>query len=448
MGKTTVVLLSGLILVVISTACETPSNKVTFEIEELQEDFRQLRDAVESLHPALYEFTGKSEFDSLFDRQYRRIDRPMVMEEFYRIVKPIVARIGCGHCRIHTPEGYWYSTPRKLFPLELAFLESGAYVLRSYAQEDAVESGSEIISINNEPILDIAETLKSNISVDGLNESRKSYRLNEIFVYLYALIFGYSDSFVVEYREPGHSDTRVAAFPAVGVDTIEKALGSDNFDGRHRGPDLELGILDDHRTAIITMKTFAYYDEHEVFYRFVDDAFARIREQKVENLILDFRGNDGGDPFCTTYLLSYIEPRPVPYFAKRYRQYAKFARPIPRAQNPFEGNILTLIDGGCFSSTGHLCAVLKYNGIGTFIGTETGGTYTCNNASKSFTLDNTRIEVNIARMTFTAAVHGMTKSSGILPDYIVEPGIDDLIEGRDPVMDFALGLIGIPAQDF
>jgi hypothetical protein len=432
------VFLSGFVLVSFLSACGDTPKRDKFEIEELQSDFRQLRDAIESLHPALYEFTGKSEFDRFFDQQYGRIDRPMGVEEFYRVVKPVLAKIGCGHSRMHMPEGYWSSSSGKLFPLELVFLEAGAYVRRCHTNGGAVVPGSEVISINGRPIRDIVETLKSNISVDGRNESRKLYRLSELFAYLYALLFGYSDTFAVAYLRPGQADTLVATLPSVSVDTLE------TVDGGQREPDLRIGIVDETRTAIMTIRTFAYYDEPEVFYEFVDDAFATIDALKVENLILDFRGNDGGDPFCSTHLLSYIEPRPVPYFARRYRQYKKFARPIPRADNSFEGKIVILIDGGCFSSTGHLCAVLKYHGIGTFVGAETGGTYTCNDASKSITLDNTRLQVNMPRMTFTAAVRGMERSRGILPDHPVELTVDDLIMGRDTVMDFALSLFPAP----
>jgi C-terminal processing protease CtpA/Prc len=211
--------------------------------------------------------------------------------------------------------------------------------------------------------------------------------------------------------------------------------------------DLGFEFIGDRNTAIITIKTFAYYGETEKFSDFVDNAFGEIRARGVEHLIVDLRGNDGGDPFCSTHLLAYIESKPVPYFARRYGQYEDFADPIPLAENRFEGKLLILIDGGCSSSTGHLCAVLDYHNFGKFVGGETGATYTCNDASKSIILDNTKLDINMPRMTFSAAVSGYSRSSGILPDYPVAPNIEDLVAGCDNVREYALELFNSPLND-
>jgi C-terminal processing protease CtpA/Prc len=96
---------------------------------------------------------------------------------------------------------------------------------------------------------------------------------------------------------------------------------------------------------------------------------------------------------------------------------------------------------GHFSSTGHLCGLLKSHKIGTFIGTETGGTYECNDARREIHLEKTRLRLFIARMTFTAAVQGLSRYRGIMPDVVVEPGIADILSGNDPVLERALSLI-------
>jgi len=44
-------------------------------------------------------------------------------------------------------------------------------------------------------------------------------------------------------------------------------------------------------------------------------------------------------------------------------------------------------------------------------------------------------------MTFTVAVKGLSRETGIIPDYPTEPTIDDLLAGRDAVKDFAMKLI-------
>ena len=67
----------------------------------------------------------------------------------------------------------------------------------------------------------------------------------------------------------------------------------------------------------------------EKFYAIIDGVFDQLRAAGCRNLILDPRGNSGGDPFCAAHLLAYLAPAPVPYFARVYPSYATLAEPLP-----------------------------------------------------------------------------------------------------------------------
>lgn len=86
-------------------------------------------------------------------------------------------------------------------------------------------------------------------------------------------------------------------------------------------PNLNLEVDNDKNLAVITIKSFAYYQEKEKFYSFVDKAFEEINKSNIQNIILDLRDNMGGDPYCTSHLLSYLESKPVPYFAKAQKKH-------------------------------------------------------------------------------------------------------------------------------
>jgi len=328
-----------------------------------------------------------------------------------------------------------------MFPLKLVFLEAGTYALRSRADTTIVPPGSEIVSINGTPMGEIEERMRANISADGYNEHWKRFRLNRIFERFYGLLYGYPDEFVVAYRVPGAGEVRQTTLPPVRLEDIDDSSDPRQATGEWIDGNLGFEIVEERGVAVMTITTFGYYDDTKKFRAYIDDAFRRIHAANITKLIVDVRGNDGGDPFCTAPLLSYIETRPVPYFATQFRQYEEFARPIPMAESPFKGDLVILIDGGCYSSTGHLAAVLDYNDIGTFVGTETGGTYTCNDASKSIVLHNTGMQINMPRMTFVAAVSGMNPARGITPDHHVEPRIEDLVKGRDTIKEFAFELL-------
>jgi C-terminal processing protease CtpA/Prc len=100
-----------------------------------------------------------------------------------------------------------------------------------------------------------------------------------------------------------------------------------------------------------------------------------------------------------------------------------------------------LINGGCFSTTGHFCALLKYYRRATFVGEETGGTYECNDNHISIKTSATHLTINVARTTYTTAVMDLSRETGIMPDYTLEPAIDDFLAGRDAVKQYTMKLI-------
>lgn len=111
-----------LILSFASEVCRAQSVP-KFQAENLQEDFRILRAALEEAHPGIYWYRTKSEMDSAFDRTYRSLDHDMDELEFFRLIASVISRIGCGHTWIattdQTQERIWGSG--KVLPLKLTF---------------------------------------------------------------------------------------------------------------------------------------------------------------------------------------------------------------------------------------------------------------------------------------------------------------------------------------
>lgn len=205
--------------------------------------------------------------------------------------------------------------------------------------------------------------------------------------------------------------------------------------------ELSLKEMPGGNTALLTINTFGYYDRVDMFHNFIDSVFRVIDQYGMENLVLDLRGNSGGDPFCASYLRAYLQPEPLPYFEEHYGRYDTLANPVPRPVHHFRGKLFTLIDGNGFSITGHFCGLLKYHGVGKFVGTELGSTCTCTGNATYPPLHHTGIMVETARvMRYTAAVRNMDPMRGIIPDYPVELSQQDIISKWDAVLEYALGL--------
>ena len=363
---------------------EYAGENTMFSVKALQADFNQFRKFLEESHPQLYRFTSKQTFDSLFEVHSRMIDDSMT------------------------------------------------------TQESPVATGSQIISVNGMDARYLLEEMLGNIWSDGFIKTNRYRRLNSLFPYLYALNYGYPRQFKMVYiEEDMEKQINLEPLSRLFITAYRDSLVNS---GTIRREDLIMELKDE-QTALLTIRTFAYYDDNKGFNKFIDSSFQVIQDHKIQNLIIDLRGNDGGDPFCSSHLLAYLQKKPVIYFRQPYGRYARLNKPLPIAEKPFKGSQYYLIDGMCFSTTGHITSLLKYYGFGTFIGEETGATYTCNDASHDTRLKHTGYRLQSARASFATAVTGFRMDQGIQPDFPVRQSIDEVIHNHDAVLEFTLALI-------
>ncbi len=408
-----------------------------YSVEDLKEDFLQMRKALEENHVNLYEYTNKETFDKLFEQQFKLIEHPMQLNEFFKTLTPITARVGCGHTNVWMPGKYWNSEPDKLFPLQIKMIEGNVVVTDNYNNESSVPKGSIIMKINDISIEDIYDEMKKNYSADAFNEHFILSQIERRFSLIYARRFGFPKKFSVMYALPGRKTKETKEIRSANIQAI-RAVVFDNFNH----PELEFEIIEEKNIAVMTIQTFIYYDRVPMFKEFLEKSFKEIEDKKIQNLILDLRGNDGGDPFCAAPLFSYLESEPVPYYVESYGKYSELAGLIPQAEHRFKGNLFTLIDGRCNSTNGHFCSLLKYHKIGEFIGTEGGATYKCNAGKDTqFNLNKTGIMLYLGRSTFAAAVENMDKTHGILPDHYIEQTYKDFLIDIDSILEYTFDLI-------
>jgi len=402
---------------------------------DMEADFGQMRDLLEEVHPALYDYHSREYMDSVFARCASQIKDSMLFREYLCLLSEVVSQVGCGHSSMWIPGDYWNVAPEGLFPLKLKLSDGGVFVRGSYAAQgvEMVGVGSRILGINGMPVETIVGELERLTSADGMNPAYKRAMVEKNFALKFALRYGFSERFQISCVPFGSSGALELELTPVSKAQVDASRDQKN---ELSLKELEQGV------ALLTVNTFAYYGRVDEFRAFLDSSFQVIREKKLDRLLLDLRGNSGGDPFCAAVLLSFLESEAVPYFEAPYGRYDTLARPIPVAPWHYEGQLLTLIDGRGFSTSGHFCALLKYHGIGSFVGSELGATYTCTGNAMYPALDRTRIMLGTARVQrYTVAVEGMDPRRGVLPDYPCAASPDDLAMGRDGVLEFAVQLI-------
>lgn len=417
------------------------------EPEMLKQDFTFFREALQKEHAGLYRYKSKMELDKLFDSCFATLNHPMTQLEFGKPIMFVISSLEDGHTGTNIPRLLmnYYNENTKMFPVYVFFIKKKAYVLCSRIKELTAET--EILSIDNKPISEIKEELLQYLPSDGKIETKKNQTLNNgAFSFIYNWIFGNKNSFVVRYK------TKQGEIETTNINAhFVKDFECDNGNGLSNTRDLQLDFPQDN-TALLTIKTF---DDNRLsgkqnFIDFLSTSFKEINSKRISNLIIDLRGNAGGADEYGALLYSYLANKPFKYFSTIESSTSKLQLKenlllgIQQPQNnSFNGKVLFLINGLCFSTTADFCSIAKSNNRGKFIGEETGGGYYGNTSGQITTIElpNSKITVNIPKFKYVNDVKKAKYSDrGIIPDYAIIPTISEVILHKDVQLNFALKL--------
>jgi C-terminal processing protease CtpA/Prc len=213
------------------------------------------------------------------------------------------------------------------------------------------------------------------------------------------------------------------------------------------------------------------------------DTFKTLHDKGTKALIIDLRGNGGGEDEYGALLVSELTDKPFRYFdhiniktfkpsfdehldghfeAGAVERFSKETVANPTggyrltsamvdglneqqpAEQPFMGKVIILTEGGSFSCSGDVCAILHHLHRATFVGEETGGGYWGNNSGRmpTMTLPNSNQKFRFAFFGYWNAVEGddAFRRRGTIPDVQVELKTADLLRGVDAQHDMAVKL--------
>ncbi len=457
----------------------------TFIKTQLKEDFQVLYNALNEGHPGVYRYTTREEFRNIFDSLDAVISENWTELDFYRHCSKIISLIKCGHTGISLSDGYMNHLYSKalFFPLQLKFIGDKAYTLTCLDSLDYVPIGSEIISINQQNISIIKNNIYKMISSDANIQTAKYRKMDEDFPILYYLYISKIDSFQIEYIPLGR--TTIVKNVLTGTPWRNISNYKKSYMSCQKEP-VKYTINDSLNTGVMTIGSFIpslIQKKFGDYYEFIDSTILVFNNFKISNLIIDIRGNNGGDEEYVAYLLarlldkpfriydridapvnkysfldytnrgfffnffnsmSYIKDKETNrYILKNKAGWHKLINP----DNPhFNGKIYILIDGWTFSGASDFAAIADYNGDEkiTFIGEETGGAYYGNNSGDwlQLILPNSKIKISIpVRFYLLAVSDHQPKDRGVIPDFQVESTINDILQEIDKPMQFTLNYL-------
>lgn len=456
-----ILLLLWLLPSLFSDAQETSAR--VFTAEELREDLDFWQDFLERKHPLLYLYRSKASIDSCFEIARQQISGPMDEREFYLLLAPLAAFIQDGHNSI-TPSERRMETLREsefLFPLQLAYAGGKLYVSQNLSGETVPPPGAEIIAIGDTPAGEIVDSIWPLLVREGHSIQLPLSSLVKIFRFYYHLLYGVREEYPVVWRGAnGEAYSTVVKGRALAA--IQEAASAQR--GLHEAG-IRLEIIDSLGAGVLTIRSFhpptirKQYGMH--FRKEVSGHFRQLQQAGVSGLVLDLRGNEGGNPAYVRFALQYLFDKPFTQAAScrvvKKRNASDFFERTRKTwfpaygigtfspkKNSFKGDVVVLTDEGTFSAGVIMAGVLKKHRRAVVVGRETGGNPVIMAGyliKTSWELPHTRLQIAPGTLCTIYEELSQNTGSGLIPDYLVNIVQEDITGAKDTCLEFALGLI-------
>lgn len=424
------------VIIVITTLLAFNHASAQLTPEELKQDVNQLRAALEKHHPGLYWYTSESEFASTWENLIAELDHPMTDDEFLKLLLPAVAKVQCAHTLFYPSKALM--SRGKRFPLNLKFIKGKAYVFSDSSSSHGIPNGSEILSINGRPVPDIISALLPGLQAQGGNIGWKYVILDNDFQNYYHYTIENTDQFAIRYLDDSTKLSGTVTLAGSAEPGRSSHWGS--WYPEKDGAPLKLSFTGDSTIAIITMKSlskgrYKMYDQD--YDKLLVQYFQQIRTQNIKGLIIDLRGNEGGNN--PEKLYSYI--------ARKGDRSTNASRDlIPPNKLAFTGEVIILTNERSISAQETFASIFRINSRGLIIGRHTAGSYEglCSGNKRKIVLRNSMFEIHIPLHASYRSYSTPTtykQGVGIPTDVEVDETIDDILAGIDLPMEVALDRI-------
>lgn len=423
-------------------------------------------------HPDPNRFVSEADLNARLDAEMRALNNGTDAIAVARAASRVLASVGDAHLAVGLgPE----VAAGPLLPFLIKRAGERFFI---DASEPQLPLGTEVIAVEGRPVADLLDAMAALASVDGDRPELRAAEAERRFSFLALIELGVRASYELLVRRPGGEPETITLKPTdrEGVARLTSARQSAPLWGtvlRAGEPPWPTLTRIDETTQLLRLPSFGITDEAQYEAR-IAALFATLAPK--ERLVLDLRGNEGGNRALGLAVLRRLLNRPFTQWAsvstrvraipKGFRDLISFpiapesalhgfpgekrgqvwvvdgdplaARMVP-VENPHPGPVVAFIDDATNSAAIEMLAALLAHREGVqLIGTETQGA--CDRHTGQlpvvFKSGNLAAFVSLFEIKLVPTP-GCQPGRGIAPDIKVIYTEEHFLEGRDPFL-FAL----------
>lgn len=448
----------------------------------LRDDAALLRDALETLHPGLFRYLSPRALDAAFGALEAGFAEDRTLGEAFRAFTELTATLKCGHTwpsffnQSEAVEKALFQGPR--VPFTFRWIDRRMIVTGAFARADLLRPGTEIVALGGVSPRTILWTLMPVVRADGANDARRIATLEvtggsryEAFDVYYPLYFPMRrDSIAVTIRRPGAKTHEVVTLALMTDAAREAATRATRRDAPAGPAPVWSHEWRDERTMILRMPTWAIDNSTWDWKAALAHTFAELDRRRASTLIVDLRGNEGGNEEVGRELLARIATSPIRLesLERKYRYRTVPERLLPHlrtgdpsfkdwgnrvmeagdgfyrmiqspatddvvepAPDAFAGEVWVLVDATNSSATFQFAQAAQSSGRAKLVGQPTGGNQRgINGGAFCFvTLPGSGLEIDLPLVGYFPPAP--RPDGGLTPDLPVRPTVDAIVRGAD-----------------
>lgn len=389
-------------------------------------DFDDLCSELESVHPDLYLYQSKKEYENNKMKIKASMTDSIRISDFYFKIAPFIANIKDGHSMMLPPITSdfvsYVKKDGKTMPLRIKAVKNVFVVDYPIVMNSGFNEGDTISSINgvdSKDILKKAYDLWGSEKDNGIKEAAVNTYLSLLFWHMYR----WDDSYVFMVKHGNTIEKKhLEGVPQSMAMKVRRERLSKN-----KPESFSCKFSSDYTQAILIIRNV--YNE-KALKEFCDSVFKEINYRKIPEIIIDMRNNTGGSSQCVERLISYF-PHPeyvlysksqikVSTYSKAYNKerhpeiYSQICN-IPDGElfvvkesliednrkeaNLYRGKIIVLVNNKTYSGASSFAHVMNKLGIASVEG-ETGCPTVYFGNFLPFTLPNSKIDYYITFAKF------------------------------------------------
>ncbi len=462
---------------------------------QIDEDITILKEIVQYVHPNIYKYRDSLDLEKDFKLLETEMKSNPTMINVFGAVSKFAAKIKCSHTFTNPwnqggimEKANFYQQDK--IPFTFNRIAKRLFIDKNASDNLELKKGFEIININSVSTADVLTKLADYVTSDGNNYEKKLERLSvtgeekfSMFDIFYPIEFGSKTAFALTLKDINTGKEIRTSVNATSKTNRTKLL-------IERYGSLDTSLKDGWNFEIInkdaarlSIASFAVQRNEFDWKDYLDDVFKQLNDKSIPNLIIDIRGNEGGQGVVGQYILERVIQKPLKIsamqssvryveipsdFKKHINTWEKFPydfngkiasekegryflkdkysikeslmKPI---KGNFKGKVYLITDASNSSATHLMAAYAKQIENVTVVGQETGGNQLGTNGSYMFflRLPNTKVELDIPVINMFVPTGEKAVDGGVMPDIPIEKNPQDFVNNVDTELNTILNLI-------